>query len=171
MKQIRIFSIPEEVAKANDFLAENPPESVVTVSKGEQCFIFVHFDDYTLPDSYKGAEIREYMLSNEKTKINTAVSRVVAKRDLTLYGDKFKKAEEELATLEAEKCPESDKKAKYDWEKNQTEKVTKKKQEVSELANSINNIQAGIEKSFDSDAITDCKNQELQNILDGLTKK
>lgn len=172
MKKIQIFNIPDEVAKANEFLAENPPESVVTVSKGEQCFIFVHFDDNTYPVSYKVAELREFMVNNEKAKLNTTIARGVMLRDLETYEAKLKTAQEELATLESEKAPEDlTKKGIYEWEKTQGEKVMNKKKEVEAIGNSVTNIKNGIEKGKESDDISDLKNELIQKEIDNLLAK
>ncbi len=168
MKQIKIFKVPEEVAQANDFLAKTPPESVATISKGEQCFVFVNYDDQSYPAGYIADELKGLMLSNTKENMTSEISVEVMGVDLVLYEDKLKLAEEELTRLETEEAPVTSKKEKYDWEKLQGEKVLAQKEIVAELKQSVGNIKNGIQKLGESIVRVNAKKAVLQKKLDAL---
>jgi hypothetical protein len=169
MKQVKIFKLPEEVGLANNFLAITPPEAVATLSKGDQCYIVVNYDDQSYPVGYVTEELKGLITSNIKEAMTNEISRDVMGVDLVVYEDKLKQAQAELELMEKEKAPDS-KKEKYDWEKAQGEKILKQKELVTEKENSVNNIKNGINGLTESIVRVNSKIAILKKKLEEVTK-
>lgn len=178
MKQIKFFTIPDEVEKANEFLAQNPPEGVATVSKGEQCYIVVNYDDFTYPNAYKAGEIRELMLSNTKTSMTSAISRGVMEIDLKKYKGELEVAQKNQAENDAVVVPMvigKDGKSKgkeipdYKVQEAKTKRGNELAEEITKLTDTIANIEMGIKNLTASIARDTIKNDALQAQLDLVT--
>lgn len=177
MKQVKFFSVPEEIMQANAFLAVTPPESVATVSKGEQCFVIVNYDDQTYPDAYKAEEIRGLMLSNTKEAMTAKITRDIMTLDLDKFQGDLKKAETELATVEAMEVPmvtvkDGKNKGKkildYVVQAEKTIKATEWKAKVKSFSEAVKNVEEGIRKIGESLERFEKKNTALQHHLDEL---